>query len=70
MGQGQVQSTRIAALPGIGAYGQPSYVKRSVETPAERKIRITNDEIKEMAERLSVDHSVIVSTQSSFLTCF
>lgn len=61
MSGGQVQSTRIGALPGVGAAAQPSFVKRSVETAAEKKIRLTGEEIKEMAERLSLDLSVIVS---------
>lgn len=58
---GQVQSTRIAALPGVGQDGQPSFIKRFVETAAERKERVAKEEIKEMAERLGLDLSVIVS---------
>lgn len=64
---GQVQSTRIAALPGVGADGQPSFVKRLVETPVEKKNRLAKEEIKEMAERLSLDLSVIARAQEIYM---
>ena len=58
---GQVQSTMIGLMPGLAKEAQPSYVKRYTETAVEKKSRETRDEIREMAERLSLDQSVIVS---------
>ena len=51
---------RATGSAGFDELGNPLYRNRNIESAAEKAKRRANREIKEMAERLSADQSIIV----------
>ena len=51
---------RATGSAGFDEMGNPLYRNRNIESAAEKAKRRANREIKEMAERLSADQSIIV----------
>ncbi|CAF0776442.1 unnamed protein product [Brachionus calyciflorus] len=69
--EGQDLSTTIGRATGSAGFGEnglPIYRNRNIETAAEKAKRKANREIKEMAERLSADQSIINAAQHIFHT--
>ena len=69
--EGMDLSTSIGRATGSAGFdeaGNPLYRNRSLESAAEKAKRKANREIKEMAERLSADQSIISSAQHIFHT--
>src|SRR4051812_37724240 len=68
---GQDLSTTIGRATGRAGFdesGNPIYRNRNTETSTEKAKKKANREIKEMAERLSADQSIINSAQHIFHT--
>lgn len=51
---------RATGSAGFDTSGNPLYRNRNIETASDKAKRKANREIKEMAERLSADQSIIV----------
>ena len=65
MMDGHDLSTSIGGATGSAGFdesGRPMYRNRTAESAQDRTLRLANREIGEMAERLKVDRSIVVSS--------
>lgn len=69
--EGEMEGTTIGRATGSAGFGEnglPIYRNRQSESAADKAKRKANREIKEMAERLSADQSIISAAQHIFHT--